>query len=156
MTEIRGHVGEWAAVLVSVVAAVVAIWQARIAQRQAVSADTAARLAERQATAAESQVQIMREQLDAENDERIDSRRPQFEVTASRVKDAGQNQPHAELTLTQTAGRALRQVTVQAAGEYVEGFRSGRADEWGLHSVAGEAVIDGMSPGGRVTSGGVV
>ncbi|MFD8670804.1 carboxypeptidase-like regulatory domain-containing protein [Streptomyces microflavus] len=145
MDEIRDHFGDWAAVLVSVVAAGIAIWQAVIARQQAGTATKAADLAERQADAAEAQVSIMREELDAATADRLDSWRPRFEASAGTVCDAGQNQPYAEITLTQTAGKALKQVTVEASGQYVDGLRTGRSDDW--YSV-GTVTIEGMSLGG--------
>ncbi|WP_326791357.1 hypothetical protein OHA79_01330 [Streptomyces sp. NBC_00841] len=148
MSEIQGHHAEWAAVVISVAAAGIAFWQAVIARRQAHTAEEAAELAERQATAAEAQVDIMRQQLDAENADRHDSRRPQFQIEAGPLCDAGQDQPYAEVMLTQTAGRPLQQVTVEAAGQYVQGLRTGRrSGEYDQYPV-GEATIDGMSQGG--------
>ncbi|MFB6782706.1 hypothetical protein ACFCX0_36405 [Streptomyces sp. NPDC056352] len=162
MTEIQGHVGDWAAVVVSALAAGIAIWQALIAKRQAglarsqaVSATASAEAAQRQAdaaeaqvVAAEAQVQIMRRQLDAEEAARIESRRPHFTPEISRVRDAGGNQPYAELTLTQTEGHALAQVTAHITGDYVQGLRQGGVtNEFDLYHVGREFTIDGMSKG---------
>lgn len=87
----------------------------------------------------------MREELDAANADRLESWRPQFQVRAGTVCDAGQNQPYAEISLTQIAGKALKQITVEASGQDVQGLRTGRSEGW--YSV-GTAAIDGMSPGG--------
>ncbi|MFF4276175.1 hypothetical protein [Streptomyces sp. NPDC001536] len=123
--------------VISAVAAGIAIWQARIAKRQAVLADDSATSAKRQAVAAEEQVQLMRRQLDGEEAERIEARRPEFTVEPGYVSLEDVNFPRGELTIKQVGGTALSSVAVTVSGDYVEGLRGELSrDEYGGDSYA--------------------
>ncbi|MEV0749874.1 hypothetical protein AB0I75_32505 [Streptomyces sp. NPDC050273] len=140
--------GTWAGVLVSLLAAGIAIWQAIVAKQQAKLAEQSAIDSARQARAAEEQVTIMRAQLDGENADRAEARRPHFEVLASPMDYSDANQRYAEVVLTQTAGVALSRVTVRPSGEYVAGMRqSPYRDDLDMYVVGDQAEIDGMSKG---------
>ena len=115
--------------VISAVAAGVAVWQARIAKRQAELADDSAASAKRQAVAAEAQVQIMRMQLAGEEADRIEARRPQFTVEPGYVSWEDVNVPRGELTIRQVGGVALSSVTVTASGDYVDGLRGERIND---------------------------
>jgi hypothetical protein len=111
---------------ISAIAAGIAVWQARIAKRQADLADDSAASAKRQAVAAEEQVQLMRRQLDGEETERVEARRPQFTVEPGYVSWEDVNFPRGELIIKQVGGAALSSVAVTVSGDYVEGLQ----DEW--------------------------
>ncbi|WP_405842407.1 hypothetical protein OG528_29120 [Streptomyces platensis] len=141
---------EWWAVLVSIVAGVIAIWQARLAKRQAAIAEGAAASAVVQARAAEEQVKIMRAQLAGEEFDRLEARRPKFTVEATSIRterDTGNQHFYTEVVLTQTGGRPLSSLIVSASGEYVQGMRDGKESDSQLFPVARETTIEGMSEG---------
>ncbi|GGT58582.1 hypothetical protein GCM10010271_72580 [Streptomyces kurssanovii] len=115
-----------ASAAISAAAAGIAVWQARIAKRQALLAEDSAASAQRQAAAAEAQVEIMRMQLAGEEADRVEGRRPQFNVEPGYVSWEDVNFPRGELTIRQVSGVALSSVTVTAAGEYVSGLRGER------------------------------
>lgn len=104
MNVFQAEPGTWAGVLVSFLAMGVAIWQALVAKQQAKLAKTAADDSRRQAVAAEAQVTIMQEQLNGENADRAEARRPRFNATASPMDYSDANQRYAEIVLTQTGG----------------------------------------------------
>lgn len=146
MKVFQAEPGTWAGVLVSLLAMGVAIWQAVVAKQQAKVATTAAEDSRRQAVAAEQQVAIMREQVDGENADRAEARRPRFDAVPSPMDYSEANHVFAEILLTQTGGVALSRVECRASGEYVNGLRQSRyQDEFGW--AVGDVVIEGMSAG---------
>ncbi|MFB7457082.1 MULTISPECIES: hypothetical protein [unclassified Streptomyces] len=87
--------------VISAAAAGIAVWQTRIAKRQALLAEDSAASAQRQAAAADEQVEIMRMQLDGEEADRIEARRPQVSVEPGYVSWEDVNFPRGELTIRQ-------------------------------------------------------
>ncbi|WP_329219362.1 hypothetical protein OG352_22820 [Streptomyces sp. NBC_01485] len=115
-----------AGAVISAGAAGIAVWQTRIAKRQAQLAEDSAASAQRQATAAEEQVEIMRRQLAGEEADRVEARRPHFKVELGHVSWEDVNFPRGELVIKQDDGVALSSVVVTPSGSYVLGLRGER------------------------------
>ncbi|MCX5215636.1 hypothetical protein OG689_41515 [Kitasatospora sp. NBC_00240] len=134
-------------------AALLAIWQARIASAQAQSARDAAAFAERQAVAAEKatkaaedQVALMRRQLDSEDADRREARGPEFTVRCSGAWRGSNHVRHFEVT--QDSGPALASVLVHVEGEGVRGLQV--PDPGSAGGVSTEPTFEA----GRVARGG--
>jgi hypothetical protein len=104
------------AAAVSGVAAVIAIWQARIAKGAARSAQT-------QAQAAEEQVALMRRQIEGEEEARREARGPNFSPSYDRTRThADLRQPVATIKLKQNDGPGLTTARVSVSGDGIIGL----------------------------------
>ncbi|MFH9118398.1 hypothetical protein [Streptomyces globisporus] len=127
-----------AATAVSLVAASVAVWQARTAASSA--------------GAAKEQAALMRRQLEAEDAERHEAAGPQFVIEEPYTDTRDSDSPYGVLALKQTTGPALETVLVTAKGAGVEGLKNGPRGDLGNYPRVPRVDIGAMATGNGTTT----
>jgi hypothetical protein len=130
------NAGDWialASAIGAVIAAVVAIWQAR-------SAREAANAASRQAAAAEEQVSISRSQLEADMADRDEAEGPAFAIEDAREVYDGEF--FVTATLVMQSGRPLSSIKIRTRGADVRWL----APYLGSHDRVAERMWHDVSP----------